>query len=507
MVACCFLSPEKKRKFLVCCLHPAGQAESRDFRSPNRAGFLTIPSMNTAFLSTTYIDRALGRSALFLSLVAIGWLTLSGTTQAVTPPPDGGYPGGNTAEGQNALLGLTTGTYNTAVGFSSLKSNTMGSLNTAIGVNALSFNTTGVSNTANGSNALYSNTTGERNTASGIYALFLNTTGGSNTANGAFALFNNTTGFINTATGERALFSNISGSANTANGVGALQSNTIGSFDTAVGNGALVGNTSGSRNTALGFQALANGNGTENTAVGSHARVGFGGGGTGNTAVGFAALFFGNGSLNTAMGRHAGYNLTGGDSNNIDIGANVEGVAGESNTIRIGNTDIADTFISGISGTTVASGAAVLVDSDGHLGTVTSSKRFKEEITPMNKTSEEIFSLQPVTFRYKKEIDPAGTSQFGLIAEEVAKVNPNLVVLGRNGKPYTVRYEAVNAMLLNEFLKAHRKIQELEASNAQQQRNFAEQQKQIEALTAGLQKVSAQLEVIKAAPQTVLNND
>jgi len=170
-------------------------------------------------------------------------------------------------------------------------------------------------------------------------------------------------------------------------------------------------------------------------------------------------------------------------------------------TIRIGNTDITDTFISGISGTTVASGAAVLADSNGHLGTVTSSKRFKDNI----KTSEAIFSLEPVTFRYRKEIDPAGTSQFGLIAEEVAKVNPTLVLRDKEGKPYTVRYDAVNAMLLNEFLKEHRK-------NEAQQATIAQLKSGLEALTATvkeqaaqIQKVSAQLELSKPAPQTVLN--
>ena len=186
----------------------------------------------------------------------------------------------------------------------------------------------------------------------------------------------------------------------------------------------------------------------------------------------------------------------GGESNNIDIGANVEGVAGESNTIRIGNTDITDTFISGISGTTVASGAAVLVDSNGHLGTVTSSKRFKEGIRPMNKSSEAIFSLEPVTFRYKKEIDRAGTSQFGLVAEDVEKLNPDLVVRDMEGKAYTVRYDAVNAMLLNEFLKEH-------AAFLTEQRKVEHLEKQVERLTAGLQKVSDQLEANKPAPQVV----
>jgi hypothetical protein len=418
-----------------------------------------------------------------LIIIALVCFALLPTAQAVSPPPDGGYPGNNTAEGQNALLSRTSGTFNTAVGFASLRSLTGGNYNTGVGAATLVL------------------TTGEANTACGAGALWLNTSD-NNTAMGAFALLNNTTGSANTATGARALLNNAIGVANTANGEQALSNNAIGSLNTAVGFDALGGNTSGLRNTAVGFQALANGNGTENTAVGSHARVGFGGGGNGNTAVGFAALFATDGSLNTALGRHAGYNLTGGDSNNIDIGANVEGVAGESNTIRIGNTDITDTFISGISRTTVASGAAVLVDSSGHLGTVTSSKRFKEEIRPMNKTSEAIFSLEPVTFRYKKEIDPAGTSQFGLIAEEVAKVNPTLVLPDKEGKPYTVRYEAVNAMLLNEFLKEHRKNEEQQATIAQLKSGMEALTATVKEQAAQIQKVSAQLEANKPIPKS-----
>jgi len=388
-----------------------------------------------------------------LIIFALVCFALVQNTQAVSPPPDGGYPGGNTAEGQNALLRLTSGYYNTAVGFSSLKSNTIGYLNTAVGVNALSFNTTGSSNTANGAAALYSNTTGQHNIANGGYALFSNTAGYSNIAIGTYALYFNTTGNSNTAIGGNA---------------GLIT-------------GTLWDNTTGSNNTAVGALALRSSNGD------------------GNTAVGSGALIDLSGSLNTALGVNAGQNLHGGESNNIYIGANVGGVRGESNTIRIGNADITDTFISGISGTTVASGAAVFVDSNGHLGTVTSSKRFKEEIRTMNKTREAIFSLEPVTFRYKKEIDPTGASQFGLVAEEVEQVNPELVARDANGKPYTVRYEAVNAMLLNEFLKEHRRVQELEA-------NAAQRQKQIEALTAGLQKVSAQLEASKLTPQVVANN-
>jgi len=290
------------------------------------------------------------------------------------------------------------------------------------------------------------NTTGSQNTAVGTAALEFNNTGQSNTANGAFALFSNTTGMLNTA-----------------NGVGALQSNTIGNDNTANGVNALVSNTTGGGNTADGRSALAN-----------------------NTS----------GGGNIALGAGAGGNLTTGN-NNIDIGSG--GVAGESNTTRIGNPAFQTTvFITGISGTPVT-GTAVVVNGSGQLGVVPSSEHFKTEIKRMDKTSEAILALKPVTFRYKKEVDPNGIQQFGLVAEEVEKVNRDLVVRNAKGKVYTVRYEAVNAMLLNEFLKEHRKVEDLEA-------NAARQQRQIEALTEGLHKVSAQLELSQAAPQTVLNN-
>jgi hypothetical protein len=159
------------------------------------------------------------------------------------------------------------------------------------------------------------------------------------------------------------------------------------------------------------------------------------------------------------------------------------------------------TFIAGIYGVTV-SGLTVVMDSSDHLGTVGSSRRFKDEIKPMDRVSEALFALEPVTFRYKKEIDPMRTSQFGLVAEDVEKVNPDLIVRDKEGKPYTVRYDQVNAMLLNEFLKEHRKVEQLTNDF---QSKLAQQQKQIEALTAGLQKVSAQLEAIKPAPQVVNN--
>src|SRR5262249_36431662 len=353
-------------------------------------------------------------------------------------------------------------------------------------------NTTGDLNMASGDSALYSNTTGSNNTAVGAAALFSNTTANGNTAIGDSALFNNTTGSGNTATGELALLYNTTGTANTANGVEALLGNTTGNGNTASGVSALLGNTSGNGNTANGVNALlSNTTGNRNTGDGSATLEN-------NTT----------GGNNIAVGYGAGFRLTTGN-HNIDIGN--PGFGGEANTIRIGAVqDQMATFIAGISGATVPTGVAVIVDADGHLGTTTSSARFKQAIKPMDESSEAIFALQPVTFRYKKELDPQGIPQFGLVAEEVEKVNPGLVARDAEGRPYGVRYEAVNAMLLNEFLKEHRVVREQGAT-------IAHMQKQIEALTAGLQKVSEELatgrirvaaatglEVSKSAPQTVL---
>ena len=230
-------------------------------------------------------------------------------------------------------------------------------------------------------------------------------------------------------------------------------------------------------------------------------------GGSGNTAIGSGALSsIGTGNSNVALGENAGDHLSGSDSNNIDIGANVDGVDGESNTIRIGNPDITTTIIRGISGQTIPSGAAVLVAANGQLGTATSSERFKEEIKPMDKASEALFLLKPVTFRYKTEIDPTRTQQFGLVAEEVEKINADLVVRDENGVVNTVRYDQVNAMLLNEFLKEHKKvaeqqatIAELKSTVADQQKRFTQQEARIDAVTADLQKVSAQIEMSRPA--------
>ena len=334
-------------------------------------------------------------------------------------------------------------------------------------------------NTAEGDFALQNLTTGDHNTAIGNGALLLNTTGSQNVATGAAALFSNTTGFQNVATGAAALFSNTTGFHNTATGIATLISNTIGNHNTAYGDLALASNTMGNFNTVEGAHALAK-----------------------NTT----------GDLNIVLGFFAGQNLTTG-SNNIDISNGA--VAGESNIIRIGNqvafTDLegtmhaahTKTFIAGISGVTLPSGVQVVVDTDGQLGiTATSSARFKDEIKPMDKASEAILALKPVTFYYKKVIDPKRIAQFGLVAEEVEKVNPDLVTRDKKGALYTVRYDAVNAMLLNEFLKEHKTVQEQGATMTQQRKDFeaaiAQQQKQIEALTATVKEQATQIQKVSA---------
>jgi endosialidase-like protein len=309
-------------------------------------------------------------------------------------------------------------------------------------------------NTVLGDDALVNDTSGDSNTAIGFQALQSNTTGDDNTVVGSRALEFNTTGTFNTATGLDALQRNTIGNGNTANGLGALRFNTTGNSNTAVGAGALQFNTSSSNNIAFGFQA--------------------------------------------------GNSLTTGN-NNIDIGN--AGAGGESRTIRIGATTThMNTFIAGISGVTVPGGVGVIVDTNGHLGTVVSAARFKDEIQAMDKVSEAILALKPVTFRYKHELDPDGIPQFGLVAEEVEKVNPNLVARDEQGKPYTVRYEALNAMLLNEFLKAHKAFIEEQGKVQEQRATIARLEKQIDALSAGLQKVSAQLELNKRGAKTVSNN-
>jgi hypothetical protein len=352
--------------------------------------------------------------------------------------------------------------------------------NTVQGDDALLSVTTGTANTAIGFNALYSDTTGGQNTAVGYQALYSHTSNGpetSNTAVGYQALYSSTTGYGNLATGRWALFSNTDGFQNTASGNRSLYSNTTGAYNTANGLQALYSNTTGNQ----------------------------------NTAVGNIALYSCTGSSNIAVGDGAGSDLTNGNFN-IDIGN--DGVAGESKTIRIGTRQShRSTFIAGISGVTVSNGVGVIVNPQGQLGTVVSSERFKDGIKPMDKASEAILALQPVTFHYKKELDPEGIPQFGLVAEQVEKVNPDLVARDDQGKPYTVRYEAVNAMLLNEFLKEHKRNEKQEATIAQLQSYITQQEKEIAGLTTALkaqaaqiQKVNDQLEAQPAAQRLVAND-
>jgi trimeric autotransporter adhesin len=399
--------------------------------------------------------------------------------QAVVPPPDGGYPNFNTAEGQNALFSLTTGAANTAVGWLSLRNNTTGSFNTALGAGTL-FANTADENTATGAGALLSNIGGSSNTATGAFALFNNVgLGAPSKPTGIFF------GSFNTANGDRALFSNTNGNSNTATGAGALTENTTGSANTAVGISALSQNTTADQNTAIGAVAL-----FDNST------------GTQNTAVGFSALHDNStGDNNIALGSSAGINVATA-SNVIAIGS---AGADVSNSCFIGQ------IYSNVQPVVGTDPDVVTVNSIGRLGRANvSSRRYKHDIQPMHTASEAIYALKPVSFRYHKQHDQTQTIAFGLIAEEVAEVNPDLVGRNPEGEPESVRYEQINAMLLNEFLKEHDKVEEQGATIAQLKQDFqsrlSAQQKQIEALTAGLQRVSAQLELNKLAPQTVKND-
>jgi hypothetical protein len=489
-----------------------------------------LENMRTPLLRKSTGRSPWRRAPLFIPL-ALCHFALSPDLHAVTPAPDGAYPGGNTAEGQTALQSLTSGTNNTALGFQALYHNTTGGNNAATGFRALYINASGVNNTATGSQALFSNTTGSQNTANGYVALSSNTSGGSNTATGYGALHSNTSANHNTATGYIALYSNTTGSQNTATGDRALRSNTTGFGNTANGYQALYSDTTGILNTADGYQSLySNTTGGDNTANGNQALYNNTTGGD-NTANGIVALFNNTaGVQNTATGVQALYhNTTGNQNTAFGFGAG-NGVTTAGNVICIGATgaNLSNScFIGNIRQVTTANADAipVLIDSASQLGTASSSRRFKKEIKPMEQTSEAILALKPVTFQYKS--DTKGTPQFGLIAEEVAEVNPDLVVRDADGEIYTVRYEAVNAMLLNEFLKEHRKVEEqartvqeqkaaitqLKSTVAKQEATAALQQREIQAVTASLkeqaaliQKVSAQQALRRPAPQTAFNN-
>jgi len=343
---------------------------------------------------------------------------------------------GNTAVGTGALSGNPGGEGNTAIGAYAMQDNTTGSGNTANGDGALNLNTIGDGNTASGQAALFKNTAGNFNTATGGYALENNTTGSQSTASGYYALENNTTGSNNTASGYYALYWNTIGDGNTASGEGALQSNTTGSNNTANGAGALYSNTTGFANTASGVDVLLS-----------------------NTT----------GSFNIAIGNSAANNVSGGNSNNIHIGS--AGVAGDgagynSGVIRIGTPGIQTSFfVAGVSGVATGLGSPipVVIDANGQLGTMSSSERFKEDIKDMGDASSGLLRLRPVTFRYKQPYqDGSKPIDYGLIAEEVAQVYPDLAVKGADGQVQTVQYQKLTPMLLNEVQKQAEQIRSLE---------------------------------------------
>jgi Chaperone of endosialidase len=419
----------------------------------------------------------------------------------------------NTAVGAGTLASNTTGVGNTATGADALGANTTGNANTALGNQALLKNTTGGGNTATGQGALSSNTGGYDNTANGADALLNNTTGGDNTALGEAALGANTTGSYNTATGYQAMLDNTTGTSNTANGYSALSSNTTGSGNTVAGTNALQSNTTGNNNTANGSEALNNNTtGFQNTASGNGALL-ENTTGNNNTASGALALEANTiGASNTASGYQALQNNTTG-GNNIAIGylaANNAPVA-NSNSIYIGSTgsggdtggviylgtqgtQTGGTYIAGISGATASSGAEVYVTSSGQLGTVLSSGRFKEQITDMGDTSSKLLQLRPVSFFYKPEYDDGShLLQYGLIAEEVAKVYPEMVAYDHDGKVLTVKYHLLTPMLLNEAQKQHAEVQKLSGEAEKQNQRAQQQDETIRQLQARLAVLEALL--------------
>ncbi len=466
-----------------------------------------------ALSANTTGDRNTASGSYALAANPIGDLNTADGHRALASNTTGA---GNTAHGAGALLANTTGSYNVASGLNALISNTTGRYNVAQGVNTLRFNTTGKSNTASGQEALSRNTVGNFNTASGYQALFNNTTGGVNTASGYRALFSNTVGGFNTATGSNALRSNSSGYFNTAIGERALRSNTSGYFNTAIGSRALYSNTTGDNNTATGSEALrSNASGDFNTASGDRALYS-NTSGRWNTAIGSDALFSNRtGQTNTASGLRALYSNTTGHENialgwsagsqlttgsyNIAIGS--FGVAGEAGTIRVGRApQHSRTFIAGIRGVTTGNANAipVLIDSAGQLGTASSSRRFKKEVRDMGDLTERLLELRPVVFRYKQEQKVESGEvplEYGLIAEEVAEIFPDLVVYDEDGLPFTVRYHLLSSMLLNELKKQAREMKELheqlDAQTGAHQRELERHASDLEALRCRLSEIES----------------
>jgi len=365
----------------------------------------------------------------------------------------------NTGMGWSALWSIGSGASNSAYGYSALRSNTLGNLNTAVGSLALWQNSTAGTNTAIGANALSSQSFNNGGVAWDAW----------NTAIGYNALAANqptstTSGDRNTAVGAVALRSNTTGRGNTAVGVDTLQQNTVGDRNTALGFESLLSNSTGTGNVALGSGALRyNDLGHENTAIGGDALFMLSGlFNSGNVALGGGAFRnLGAGDSNIAIGWTAGQSLASG-SNNIYIGS-YGGGSNETGFIRIGaNGKQSKTFIAGVySATTQFAGVPVVMDLNGQLGTVSSSLRYKEDVQDMGGLSDRLFGLRPVTFKYKAQSE--GPIHFGLIAEEVAEVLPELVIHGQGGRIETVAYHELAPMLLNELQKQRRELQALKA--------------------------------------------
>jgi uncharacterized coiled-coil protein SlyX len=424
-------------------------------------------------------------------LVCLG---LAPMAQAVGPDTDGNVPPGNNGEGVGVLVNLTTGIWNTGTGFEALNQDTAGQQNTATGLRALTNNISGGYNTGTGVYALFDNTFGFFNSATGAYSLAHNTEGDSNTANGYSALYFNTTGAVNTATGHAALYRNNIGVGNVANGFQALFNNTTGTFNTANGWNALHDNIAGIWNTANGAFAL--GDATS-------------------------------GSFNVAVGVEAGQNVTSGD-NNVFLGrTSGDNTTTASNVVCIGSGADGENFsnrayIPNIGLFDQPSGGGVefvtVRLSDGKLGHSLSSRRGKEDIKPMNKASELIYKLKPVTFKYKPvDVDPNKGPEpqnldYGLIAEDVAEIDPKLAIRDGKGEIKSLRYMAIYNMMLNEFLKEHQKVEAQQATIAELKSTVAQQQKGMDVLTAQLKVLAAQIQIVstlletsKPAPHVVLN--
>ena len=415
-------------------------------------------------LSGTFTGNVIGSASAATNFTGALNGDVTGTQNATLVAAVGGQSASSVAAGASAANNATNAaTPNTIVerdaagGFSATNLNLNGSLTlpavpTVYSGGSVLLHADGNANFFAGPNARNLAAICANNTAMG-YCTLTNNHANNNTAIGSLALSANTNGVHNTAIGVNALQNNLGGGANMASGGAALASNISGNNNTAAGDSALNSNTNGNF----------------------------------NTAAGYAALFFNtSGNYNIGLGFEAGMNVIG--SSNIDIGN--FGVATDTNIIRIGSAQTS-TFIAGISGATAASGVEVFVNPSGQLGTLPSSQRYKQDIRNMNDASDALLALHPVTFRYKPDIDPAGIPQFGLVAEEVEKVNPDLVAHDGQGRPYTVRYEAVNAMLLNEFLKEHKKV---EAQNTEIET--------LKAKTAEIQDLKARLEKLEQVLET-----